>query len=204
MTNVSPVDHHGNERSDPAEFIEDAIAQRRVAGDQVVEGRSHRVGLTLDRDRLLAIRHRSQRGVQLRFNHNPTSSTGPGSTSTDDLQLAQLRFRNDTVVPAAGGVVLGLHLIELDDRLAGRASAGLGQVALRQRIVLAVEAAEVVEVTLEVVDTLTDRHHIVGGQRFSDNDLVLLGVLLRPFGEGGELAQVKRVAEGVEVLEDLE
>ena len=57
----------------------------------------------------------------------------------------------------------------------------------------------------EVVDPFAGGQHILHAEAFeASHHPVLLGVLFWSFGEGAELAEVEAIAEGVQVLEQLQ
>ncbi len=84
-----------------------------------------------------------------------------------------------------------------------RHGAGFVQEARRQRVCAGFLACKLIVVAFQVVDAFASLHHVGSAEfRQPDERRVLLRIFLGTFGKRAELAQVKRIAERVNVLQD--
>src|SRR5581483_11448734 len=99
-----------------------------------------------------------------------------------DLELLELRLRDDAVPPAAGPVVLLQHQAQLTDvPQRARHGGGLVEEAPRERIAALAQAGEVVVVALQRVDALPGPHDVSLGEGYGGHRGELRGVLLGAF-----------------------
>ena len=112
MPHVTTIDHHRDVGPDLAFGREQPFAEGRKTRDQAVDHVPHGGDVAIGEHHFAPTDDGPKGGVDADIH-----GTGAGFLLAGDAEFLQLASRNDSVFPAARGVVLVLHQIQFADRV---------------------------------------------------------------------------------------